>query len=97
MIDWRALAGSALWIIALAAALAVFSYTSWQAAQRAEKFSQRLRHPTVQAILSLCGVIFCAGLALLAHSALALFVWIVLGMLFLAQTVFVVRQSILGG
>jgi hypothetical protein len=43
--------------------------------------------------LSLFAVIFCAGLALLTKSPLALVVWLILGGLFLVNAVLALRQT----
>ena len=93
MITWRLLVGNAMWILALAAILACVSFVSWQAAQSAGGFRQRLQRPAVQAVLSLFAVIFCAGLALLTKSPLALVVWLILGGLFLVNAVLALRQT----
>ena len=53
MIDWYNLFANALWIIALAVALATLSYASWEASLLHEKLRLRLRQAKYQIALDL--------------------------------------------
>jgi hypothetical protein len=83
MIDWLNLAFNALWILGLAAALATFSYASWQASLSGEKTLSRLKLPAAQAGLDIAGLLFCLGLAGVAVGWLERLLWLALAASFL--------------
>lgn len=84
MIDWLNLAANALWILGCAIALAVLSYTSWEASHYHEKMAARLRRPAAQAVLNLAGLLFFLGLGLVNKQLLHRSLYFLLALLFLA-------------
>jgi phosphoglycerol transferase MdoB-like AlkP superfamily enzyme len=87
MIDWFNLAANALWILALAIALAVVSHASWQAALSHEKLRTRLGQPGYQMYFDLAAVLFCAGMAGTSRVIWEIILWSGLAVLFFAQAV----------
>lgn len=87
MIDWGNLAANALWILGCALALGSFSFASWEASLYKEKITARLRRPALQFALNLAGLLFCLGLAATETRLIVTILWLVLGVLFLAQLV----------
>ena len=85
MIDWFNLFANALWIIALAVAVATLSYASWEASMLHEKMRLRLRQAKYQIALDVAGVLFCAGLATTSNRAWEIVLWAILGVLFAVQ------------
>jgi len=85
MIDWFNLAANALWIIALAIILAVFSYASWQASLHHEKIRVQLARPGYQVYIDLAAVLFCLGMAGTSRRAWEIILWGGLAVLFIAQ------------
>ncbi len=63
MIDWLDLTANAIWIVGCALALAVLSYSSYQAHLRRERMRAVLGRPSYQAALNLAGALFAAGMA----------------------------------
>ena len=87
MIDWFNVGTNALWITGCALALAVLSWSSWEAAQTGQKWRQVLGAPACQRWITIAGMLFCAGLALTAKTWWEIALWAVLGILFLVQLV----------
>ena len=87
MIDWFNLVANALWILALAIALAVVSHASWQASLSHEKFRTRLGQPGYQRAFDLAAVLFCAGMAGTSRHLWEIILWGGLAVLFIAQAV----------
>jgi hypothetical protein len=87
MIDWGNLAANALWILGCALALGTLSFASWEASLYKEKITTRLRRPALQFALNLAGLLFCLGLAATEKRLIVTILWLVLGVLFLAQLV----------
>ncbi len=87
MIDWYNLAANALWILALALALASLSFARWQARLEGEKLKAVLNRSSWQNSLNLAGTIFCAGLALTTDVWWEQLLWAILGILFVLQVV----------
>ena len=85
MIDWFNLFANALWIIALAVAVATLSYASWEASMLHEKMRLRLRQTKYQIALDVAGVLGCAGLAATSNRTWEIVLWAILGVLFAAQ------------
>jgi cation transport ATPase len=86
MVDALGLFANTLWITGCAMALAVVSYASWQAAVRGEKLRVQLDRPTMQRLICLAGVLFCAGLTATADTLVEIILWAGLGILFLVFT-----------
>jgi hypothetical protein len=95
MMDWKSLAGDALWILGCALALGGFSYFSWQASTSGEKLRNRLKKPGAQFVFSLAGLLVCTGLALVSDSILTVGLWGALAILFLVLIVAFYRQTTL--
>lgn len=93
MIDWFNLAANALWILGCALALGTISYASFQASLNNEKLRTRLGKPAMQASIDLAGALFCAGLAATSRPVWQMVLWALLGVLFLVQMVFSLRQK----
>lgn len=85
MIDWRALACSALWIFGLALLLAACSLANFWAWQRALTFRAALRLPLCRTMLQWGALFFSAGWACGASSALERGVWLAALLLLAAQ------------
>ena len=79
MIDWFGLFANSLWILALAGALAAFSYASWQASQAGSKLSTVISSKSYRIIFVLATSFFCARQAMTAASFLLAILWIILG------------------
>lgn len=78
MIDWPGLVANSLWVLALAAALAVVSTASWRASAEKASFREVLgRRETALALLG-CLALFCLGVALATASMFEKFAWGVL-------------------
>ncbi len=86
MIDWFNLIANALWILALAIVLAVFSYASWRASQDHEKLRTQLARSQYQIFFDLAAVLFCLGMAGTSRSTWERILWGILGALFVAQS-----------
>ena len=87
MIDWYNLFANALWILALALALATISFARWGARMEGEKLKTVLNRAAWGNSLNLAGMIFCAGLALTTEVWWEQLLWAILGVLFLLQVV----------
>ncbi len=87
MIDWYNLFANALWILALALALAALSFARWSARMEGEKLKTILNRAAWGNSLNLAGTIFCAGLALTTEVWWERLLWAILGVLFLVQVV----------
>lgn len=85
MIDWLNLAANALWICALALALAVLSFASWEAKVGGERLRIVLSRPRWEFTLNLAGVLFCLGLAATSSKIWERALWLVLAGLYLFQ------------
>ncbi|HJW89883.1 MAG TPA: hypothetical protein VJ436_04500 [Anaerolineales bacterium] len=93
MIDWINLAGNALWILGCALFLAALSFASWEASLYGEKFRTRLRGRGVQTAISVAGILFCIGLAIVSDSALEVIVWSALALAFAGQLTATLRTT----
>ncbi|PIX46865.1 MAG: hypothetical protein CO064_00530 [Anaerolineae bacterium CG_4_9_14_0_8_um_filter_58_9] len=85
MIDWLNLAANALWICALALALAVLSFASWEAKADGERLRVVLSRPRWEFTLNLAGALFCLGLAATSDRIWERALWLVLAGLYLFQ------------
>jgi hypothetical protein len=85
MIDWLNFAANALWICALALALAVLSFASWEAKVGGERLRAVLSRPRWEFTLNLAGALFCLGLAATSDKIWELALWLVLAGLYLFQ------------
>jgi hypothetical protein len=85
MINWFNLAANALWIVGCALALAVLSYTGWDAALRRQPFRSNLDTLKKQVMLSLAGLLFCLGLAATSRRGWETGVWLILAGWFFLQ------------
>ena len=93
MIDWINLAGNALWILGCALFLAALSYASWEASLYGEKFRARMRGRGVQTTISVAGILFSIGLAIVSDRALEIIAWAGLALAFTAQLVVTLRTA----
>ncbi len=91
--DWKSLAGDALWILGGALVLGSFSYFSWQVSKSGEKLRARLKKPDAQFVFSLAGLLLCAGLAITSDTALAIGLWAILAAFFLGKMASIYRQK----
>lgn len=89
MIDWLNVFYNALWIFALALALAAISHASWQASENKTRLRKELAGYGVQLSLSAAGILFSAGLALTSEPAWQRILWAVLALLFSYQTILI--------
>lgn len=85
MIDWYNLVANALWICALALALAVLSFASWEAKVGGERLRVVLSRPRWEFALNLAGALFCIGLAVTSDRIWERALWLVLAGLYLFQ------------
>jgi hypothetical protein len=85
VIDWYNLAANALWIIALALALTVLSFASWEARVSGERLRVALSRPRWEFTLNLAGAMFCLGLAATSDRIWERALWLVLAGLYLFQ------------
>jgi len=85
VIDWYNLAANALWIIALALALAVLSFGTWEARVGGERLRVTLSRPRWEFTLNLAGALFCLGLAATSDRIWERALWLVLAGLYLFQ------------
>jgi len=85
VIDWFNLAANASWICALALALAVLSFASWEAKVGGERLRIVLSRPRWEFTLNLAGVLFCLGLAATSSKIWERALWLVLAGLYLFQ------------
>lgn len=67
MIDIQGLFFNSLWVLALAALLALLSWNSWQAQREGVRFRDVWARPTSQRWLTLSLVLFCVSLAALSE------------------------------
>ena len=91
MIDWINLAFNALWVVALALVLAVFSYSSYLASENHERLRIVLQKKAPQAWFSAAGILFCIGLAGTSETLIYRIVWLVLALLFMVQLAAIFR------
>ena len=82
MIDWISVGSNALWILGCAIGLATLSYASWEASVYNEKFTARLRRPSLLSCLNLAGLLFSLGLAATSDTVLERILWLVLSIAF---------------
>lgn len=66
--DWWNLLFNALWVAALALALAAVSAAGWRASVQKTRLNDELARPGAGRTLMISGVLFCAGLALTSAS-----------------------------
>jgi len=85
VIDWLNLAANALWICALALALAVLSFASWEAKADGERLRVVLSRPRWEFTLNLAGALFCLSLAATSDRIWERALWLVLAGLYLFQ------------
>jgi len=85
MIDWVNLASNALWIFALALALAVFSSAYWKQSVTGERMRVILAKPRWEFSLNLAGTLFCLGLAATSDRLWERILWLILMGLYGAQ------------
>ena len=85
MIDWLNLLSNTLWILALAAALAVVSTASWRAALEKTRTRTVLARKNIQLALLGCLVVFALGVTLSVPSTLEKLAWGALTLLALVQ------------
>ena len=85
MINWLTLFANALWILSLALALSIISYSSWEAEQKGAKFKEVIAQHSKQAYLNISGVLFSTGLATIASKTWEQILWIIMIVLFLLQ------------
>jgi len=93
MIDWFNVFANALWIFALALALAVLSFARWEAINRGEKLREALNRDRWQIPLNIAGAIFCGGLAATSSVLWERILWLVLLVLFLLQVGLIYRTA----
>jgi len=85
MIDWVNLASNALWIFALALALAMFSFAYWERSATGERMRVILTKPRWEVGLNLAGALFCLGLAATSDRLWERVLWLILMGLYVAQ------------
>jgi hypothetical protein len=85
VIDWFNLAANALWICALAIALAVLSFASWEAKVGGERLRIVLSCLRWEFTLNLACALFCSGLAATSDKIWERALWLVLAGLYLFQ------------
>lgn len=91
MIDWYNVAANALWIIALALALAVIDFARSDAVQRGEKFGQTLNRRGWQIALNVAGILFSLGLAATSERTWEQIIWLIMALLFGVQIIWAQR------
>ena len=82
MIDWYHLAANALWILALAIALATISYASWVAGSKHQKLGDTIALPGYQISLDMAGILFSLGLAGTSERWWEVLLWLLITVLF---------------
>jgi len=87
MINWYNLLLNACWILGCALALAIVSYSSWEASKRGETFWKCLHQSKNQITLNIGGLLFALGLAGTTVISWQRVLWIILGCGFLVQIV----------
>lgn len=92
MIDWYFVFSNALWIFALALALATISFARWQAFQEGQKLGQVLDRANWQIPMNISGLVFCLGLAATSARLWERVLWLVMVLLFGIQTWIAVRK-----
>ncbi len=85
MIDWGNLASNALWLFALALALAVLSFAYWERSVTGERMGVILAKPRWEFSLNLAGALFCLGLAATSDRLWEWVLWLILTGLYVAQ------------
>lgn len=93
MIDWTNLFYNALWILALAAALATVSWASWQASVQGTKLRTELTAPGSQRALLGAGALFSLGLALTSQTSPERIIWFAFAAVFAAQLILSLRST----
>ena len=83
MIDWTSLFVNALWMIAIALALAALSFASWQAARQGQRLRIILSRASYSRIFDLAGILFCISGLFSAPATWLKLVWLALGLGFL--------------
>jgi len=94
MIDWFGLLGNAVWVLGCALALAVLSYSNYEAHLRRERMRAVLGRPSYQAALNLAGALFAAGMAATSQPIWQMVAWLILAVLFAAQAARQRRASV---
>jgi hypothetical protein len=92
MIDWPNLFANTLWILALAAALAVVSTASWRASLEKTRTRTVLTRKNMQLSLLGCLVLFALGVTLSVPSTLEKLAWGALTLLTLVQFGIVMKK-----
>jgi len=85
VIDWLNLAFNTLWITALALALTVLSFASWEAKVEGERMGIVLARLRWDLSLNLTGVLFCFGLSATSGKICERVLWLVFAGLYLFQ------------
>jgi hypothetical protein len=83
MIDWFNLLANSLWVLGLALALALVSYASWLASQRALPLRIVLAQPPLPWGLDLAGALFALGMGLAGVVLWQKIVWLCLAAVFI--------------
>jgi hypothetical protein len=83
MIDWYHLAVNALWICALAMALATLSYASWVSGAKHQKVRDTLALPSYQTSINIACMLFSLGLAGNSDKWWEITLWLLIAILFL--------------
>ncbi len=87
MIDWANLLFNTFWIVALALALAIVSWSSWQASVNKTGLRSELNRAGPQRGLYLAGFLFSLGLALTSSIVYEQVIWFLFATYFLVQLV----------
>ena len=82
MIDWLALAFSALWILGLALVLATLSFASYQAHEERVRLRQALSQPRFSVPISVGLLLVCVGMSYGAQPLWQRFLWLLLAAAF---------------
>jgi len=93
MIDWLNLLYNALWILALAIAIATTSWASWQASVQGTGLRKELTATGPQRALQTAGTLFSLGLGLTSTTLVERMIWFVFTAVFLVQFVSTFRNA----
>ncbi len=78
MINWLTLISNSLWVIALSLLLAWIGISRWESQESRTPVRAILACPSTYLILSLFGILFCAGLAINAIRVWERMLWLVM-------------------
>ena len=92
MIDVWGVLANGLWVLGLAIALAVLSWTHWAATSEKIRFWIVLRRPRIQQALDVGLVLFCSGLATTSRAWWEKVLWGLLAVAWAAQAYLVERR-----